>query len=114
MIDAVKYLKTFYRMCSYFGTKCMQCPLSSHHNGKFINCREFKGKYPEKAVEIVEAWAKEHPEKTYTQDLLEKFPTARLGTSNTPLACRREIYGAESPSKCSGDCIDCWEEPMEG
>ena len=114
MIDAVKFLKTLYRMCGYYTTNCGQCPLSSWNNDENIGCRELKEKYPEKAVEIVKAWAKEHPEKTYVQDLMEKFPNMALNDVGIPCPCRAYLYNKEN--KCihhNGNCAECWNEPME-
>ena len=48
---------------------CRDCPL--------IIAVNWKLNYPEKAVEIVEKWAKENPVKTYLSVLLEKLPKCR-------------------------------------
>ena len=114
MNGAVKFLKARYRMCDYYTMNCGQCPLSSCNNGANIRCRDFEKKHPEKAVEKVEAWAKVHPEKTYRQDLQEKFPNMALNDVGVPYPCRAYLYHNEY--KCThstGNCKDCWNEPME-
>jgi hypothetical protein len=115
MNEKAKFLKSFIRMCDSYGTNCNLCVLSSTNNGKNCNCRDFRRKYPEKAVEIIEAWAKEHPEKTYMQDFLEKFPDATMHScGECPAACRAKIYGTSCPNSLSFYCVKCWNEPMEG
>lgn len=65
------------------------------------------------AIENLQKWSNEHPEKTYAQDFFEKFPKAPIDKSfkeKCPWVCRMGIYGGE----CSGiECDECWNEPME-
>ena len=35
---------------------------------------------------IIDKWCAEHPQKTYLQDFLEKFPNAKLDDDGEPLA----------------------------
>jgi len=71
-MDAVKYIKEFNRMVQlrengYCKILCNNCPISKamdEINGKYDGCTGFMRLYPEKAVEIVEQWAKDHPRKT--------------------------------------------------
>jgi hypothetical protein len=111
-MDAVKFLKAKARMCeSYSITKCPECSLHKQNNGEDINCIDFIKQYPDKAVEFVGVWYDEHPEKTYMQDFLEKFPDAPLDKGGLmPCACRKYIYGGMCPT---GLCTDCWNESME-
>ena len=111
-MDAVTYLKIEKRMCE---GRCEDCPLSSFHNGTNLMCSTFAHTNPEKAVELVEKWAKEHPLKTYKDDFLEKHPKARLGSNDNPPICRKFIYGGEGCTKPFVDdcCASCWNEPME-
>ena len=46
------------RMCK----NCPVCPLNEAAINLFIDCKRFEREYPEKAVALVENWAKEHPE----------------------------------------------------
>ena len=91
---------------------CWLCPLSDHKNGMGIGCRELEWRYPEKAEDIVKQWAKEHPAKTYAQDFFSKFPRALKETSGEPRVCRKYVY--EGDCRCGDNCVDCWNEPMEG
>ena len=114
-MDAVKFLKEMERMCdsymnhTYSSGDCMECPFSISKDTCLVGdmCHE-----PEKAVEIVEQWSKERPQKTYKDDFLEKFPNADRYETGLPMHCRNGIYGLGS---CASDsCEDCWNEPMEG
>lgn len=44
---------------------CSNCPLCSINNNKGQSCTAFEMLYPEKAIEIVQKWSDEHPQKTY-------------------------------------------------
>lgn len=111
MNDKARILRDYARFCgSQKG--CFVCKMRIIKTGE-LSCSYRLLKNPEKAVEIIEAWAKEHPEKTYIQDFLEKFPNAKLNNSKIPTACRDEIYG--DSGNCEGKhCNKCWNEPMEG
>ena len=62
------------------------------------------------AMETVQKWSDEHPEKTYAQDFFEKFPKAQSNSDGAPHVCRKRIYGGECPDI---ECYECWNEPME-
>ena len=112
-MDAVTYLKIEKRLCDGM---CKDCPLSSDINGTNLVCTSFAHNNPEKAVELLEKWEKEHPQRTYMQDFLEKHPNAQRYTNEEPCACRCEVYGGKCPSREAAlelDCIKCWNEPME-
>lgn len=106
MNEKANILRDRARMCE--GGFCSRCEISAIDEK--LCCYEIHKKYPEKVVEVVEAWAKAHPEKTYKQDFLEKFPEATLSKTSHPLICRRMVYGGECPF---GDCNECWNEAMK-
>ena len=115
-MDAIEYLKQKKRMTKKKPTgcctlHCSECPLFTRNNGMNYECGELETLYPEKAIEIVEQWAQEHPVKTYAQDFFEKFPDAPKGPSGVPKADRCDIYGFESPT-CEYNCVVCWNLPM--
>ena len=56
-MEAVEFFKNYNRMCSTID-KCSECPAVN------MKCCELTTDEPEKLVEIVEQWAKEHPEET--------------------------------------------------
>lgn len=55
-MEAVEFLRNYNRMCSTID-KCSECPAVN------MKCCELSTDEHEKLVEIVEKWAKEHPEK---------------------------------------------------
>lgn len=108
---AVNYITERNRMCRC--NDCKECHMANHKNGKSLSCTLFAGYYPDKAVEIVQKWSDEHPQKTYAEDFFEKFPNAPKEDDGTPKSCWRNIYG-------DGNCVDighrckmCWNRIME-
>ena len=78
-MDAVKYLKEAYRMCETI-KNCTICPFKEYKITvpcKFTS-ESLEQINPEKAVEIVEKWAEEHPAKTRQSEFLKMFPNVRL------------------------------------
>lgn len=70
-MDAVKYVKTLYRLCkSQDG--CSECVLESEDG-----CIAAANRYDKNAVPIVKQWAKEHPTKTRQSEFLKMFPNAK-------------------------------------
>lgn len=107
-MDAVKYLKERSRMCDTFGLSCSGCPLGN----SVEDCDDLQRERPEKAVEIVEKWSAENPQKTMLQDFLEKYPNARVDSKGRPVSCPVNLG---YPTDCkSVKCSDCWNRPLEG
>ena len=52
------------------------------NSGLEVDCQKIESFYPEKAVEIVEKWAAEHPKKTRQSEFLKMFPRAPLNPMN--------------------------------
>ena len=78
-MDAVEFLKEKSRMCNTFnlcdgGGYKETCEL--YKEG--LTCADYTNDYPEKAVEIVERWAKEHPKKTRQSKFLKVFPKVSM------------------------------------
>lgn len=73
-MDAVEYVKTQFRMCRSKDS-CSECPLQDKEN---CCCITDTIEYVEKAVQIVEQWAKEHPVKTRQSEFLKMFPNAAI------------------------------------
>lgn len=98
--------------------KCSGCPLSSFNNGSsdMIPCFAFEKFYPEKAIEIVQKWSDEHPQKTYLSELLERFPNAPLHVTGIPENICPFHLGLMSIDDCRNDrdCVKCWNQPIEG
>lgn len=109
-MSAREYERILHRM-----EKTQPMPEELYLHGKAVNHYEI-----DKAISIVEQWAKEHPEKkrkTYKEDFLEKFPEVQMRfdeeqTMSRPVGCRMNIYGIEGP--CTGrNCFSCWNEVIE-
>lgn len=105
-MKAVDYLKEKARMTNNCDT-CRNCPLDNVEN--MMSCVILESNYPEKAVEIVEKWAKENPVKTYLSVLLEKLPNTKLYGGSFPKFCPHTVFNTNE--KCTPDtnCKDCWE-----
>lgn len=120
MIDCsktVNFLKENDRMCHSIinGSECgTSCLLSYENNGTYCGCNEFMLHYPEKAIEIVQKWSDEHPQKTYLSELLKNHPNTLLNDDGTPTFCpyRLGLMGADDCRK-DGNCVKCWNQPIE-
>ena len=109
-MDAVTYLKDFWRLCGKYDCFRDDCPLTDEDD-----C--LSDTYPEKAVAIVENWAKEHPQKTYKDVFLEKFPNNKLFEDGCPNPCVVGMFGGECTYRHGKNdvqsCSDCWNRPYE-
>lgn len=81
-MDAVEYIKVLRRLCK-MQKICNKCPLHGEHG---CICT-YSGEDAEKAVQIVEQWAKDHPVKTRQSEFLKKFPDAYLSAITRLLPC---------------------------
>lgn len=121
MIDVVEYFKIKKIMTKNCTIACNKCDIDNACNKLGIDadgalgCSDFEMDYPEKAVEIVEKWAKEHQLKTRAQVFFEKFPDAIKNSDGKPEVCAkycglaevcRVIDNHEPPSYCK----KCWNE----
>lgn len=86
-------------------TKCSDCPLCSDNNGtsEDMSCTTFEMYYPEKAIEFVQRWSDEHPQKTFLTEFLENYPNARLRTDGTPKGTCLYDLGLMSLDDCRKD-----------
>ena len=92
---------------------CNYCPLSKHNNNTNIGCMRLEMMYPQKAVEIVQKWSDEHPQKTMLQDFLSKYPKAPFrANSPTPKLCPHNL-GYSKYNGCDESCEKCWNRPIE-
>lgn len=120
-MDAVEFLKEKDRMHEMMKGNCEKCGLSYANNGMRANCIGLFGECPEKAVEIVERWAKDHPRKTRQSEFLKMFPRADVTVDGMIAFCPENM---DSEFKCllkSGggrdQCTGCrreyWLEEVE-
>ena len=118
-MDAVKYLKEAERMCDTIGM-CECCPFGSSKAafpcGSSLSSLDTE--YPEKAVEIVEKWANEHPAKTRQSEFLKMHPNVQQDAHGiiAILPCKLNI---RYKPDCTNDsyCDKCrkeyWLEEVE-
>lgn len=92
---------------------CIDCPLSSFNNGIGIPCVNLESSYPEKAIEIVQKWSDEHPQKTYLSEFLKNYPNAPLVHDGTPEICLRKLGLTDIKTCRVGGCVECWNQPIE-
>ena len=97
-MDAVEFMKESNRMCKAFNDNCKNkdgnnfyCGLryEADKNGEL--CDAYIRNHPDKAVAIVEKWAKEHPRKTRQSELLKIFPNALKDLNGMPRLCPQEV-----------------------
>lgn len=116
----INFLMAQKRLCSSQGY-CQQrnkndnCPLYAFCNRSPNNYSVAKVK---EAIETTQKWIAEHPEKTYAQDFLEKFPKAKPDANGVPRICRIRCYGGSCQQSAifgagQKSCKDCWNEEME-
>lgn len=106
-MDAVKFLKTWSRMCN---GKCRECEYGKRSG--LDPCMIWQRVHPEEAVAIVEQWAKEHPAKTRQSVFLEQYPKAELDVFGVVTICpaplsddyRNSGGGCKHPSTA---CFEC-------
>lgn len=115
-MDAVEYLKAKARMTkrgdgAVCNISCKDCPIGIDNNGVEANCRKLESYYPEKAVEIIEQWAAEHPKKTRLSEFLKMYPNAQLrpdGMLNFDLKpCYIDPNGCNELCDKHAECEDC-------
>lgn len=113
-MDAIKFLKEKYRMTKKCRICCADCPLSSENNTTGFACSDFQGVHPEIAVSIVEKWSKEHPQETRLSQFLKCYPNAMLREDGVPMQICPWDLGISENAGCSiGNCVDCWNTPIE-
>ena len=108
-MTAIEYLKAQNRMTKKCGIDCDKCPLSSRNNEADCACLELEQDYPEKAVEIVEKWAKEHPAKTRQSEFLKMFPDSVTDRNGIIGICPRNV-NRQYYCGTYDDCEKCREK----
>lgn len=115
-MTAIEYLKAQNRMTKKCGIDCDKCPLSSRNNEADCACLELEQDYPEKAVEIVEKWAKEHPVKTRQSEFLKLFPDSEIDRNGNLYICPKNInrqYNCCDYDNCEKCRAKFWMEEIE-
>ncbi len=115
----VNFLMEWRRMCLAEHAKCKdECPFGICENGEGLGCDVFVQKLPMTAVEVVQRWSDEHPQKTRFDDLKEKYPRCLLNTGDEYPTIRPMTLGyCEGCFSCSNAARtrqSCWNEPVDG
>lgn len=113
-MDAIEFLREGERMCDYYQYKCEDCPLGDKMVAHPCNSRSdhMEREAPDKLVEIIETWSKEHPRKTRQSEFLKLFPTAEIDDNGViiinPCSIDSEKYSKNS-ELCSKyqNCYQC-------
>lgn len=97
--------------------RCTDCPLSRFNNNEKIACSELELFHSETAVQIVQRWSDEHPQKTFLTEFLKHYPNAELN-HGVPRICLKELGAISGCAKTKkGDfyisCHSCWSQPIE-
>lgn len=110
-MDALKFIKEFYRMCDYYsGGFCKGCPRKEEPG---CDSSTMSDEELAKLISDVEKWSKEHPPKTRLQDFMEKYPNAPICESGSPSACCMSLGYCQSCDDPENDCEVCWNKPVE-
>lgn len=93
--------------------QCKECPLGSRNNEAGMCCTDFEMLYPTKAIETVQKWSDEYPQRTYLSELLRTFPNAELNCNGTPkrIHCPHHL-GLKDIDNCDKGCVECWNQLM--
>lgn len=115
-MDAVEFIRERNRMCKQFSS-CAECPANGVICGTIGETND-----AERLVQIVEAWAKEHPRKTRQDEFLERWPEAQVDKDGILFICpaniaknqRGEYGGCANPME---PCPKCrrrfWQQEVE-
>lgn len=93
---------------------CDECPLYTKNNGTDVSCESFEMHYPEQAIKAVQWWSDEHPQKTFLTEFLKNYPNAELDCKGTPKRICPHELGLTDIDDCDDNCVECWDQPIEG
>ena len=112
----VNFLKELVRMCDI--CPCKDCPINELVRKDNASCGYYLSKHPEYAVETVQKWSDEHPQKTRLEDLLEKYPNIETYSGSGPNFAPYRLGYCNNCIKCHlfgyDKVRDCWDEPVDG
>lgn len=111
-MDALKFMKEFYRMCDYYsGGFCKGCPRKEEPS---CDSSTMSDEELAKLISDVEKWSKEHPQLTRLQDFREKYPNVSMEADGTPAICCIDLgYRQYDCDPLKENCVDCWNMPVE-
>lgn len=118
MIDCSKtenFIREKERICQYYTDMgCTFCVLDRNIEG--LSCSDFIVQQPKKAIEIVQKWSNEQPQRTFLTDFIEKHPKAPLD-SGYPRVCPYFLgymtdHQSDDCPYSEQDCRKCWDTPI--
>ena len=129
MIDcsrAKTFLKEWKRLCRSYEdcTTCEldNCELNNAISG--VSCNDFVLQNPQKAIELVQRWSNEHPQRTLLTEFLKNYPNAKMNDDGFPsdiVPCSLGLI--ERKDICKNRCLyfydngrpcyDCWNTPIK-
>lgn len=126
-MDAVEYIKEAKRLCrsqSICESVSGKCPLLDENGCCTSHIYILDAiEEAEKAVQIVEQWAKEHPVMTRQSEFLKKFPNADMQKISVLFPCAMDqtirptrcvkYESFSSPKKCVECRKDYWNEEVD-
>lgn len=112
---AVNFLREYKRMCDSY-EHCCQCAFNEPARSEGVSCNMYCKEHPEIAVENVQAWSDEHPQKTRLDDLLEKYPKFEVFSETGRPMYKPRMFGyCTGCSTCPNNKAEhCWNEPVDG
>ena len=121
-MNTLNYFREKNRMTDGCANPCSSCPLDDVEvSGETYECSEIELTHPDVAVEIVQKWSDEHPQKTILQDFLEKHPNAPLSDGYPCDVCPKALGyrgllcdGLPYVPVCLEHCDKrvCWNKPF--
>lgn len=104
-MDALKFIEERNRMCKLFSPGCEGCRIDEA-KPVMSECVLWMIENPEKTVEIVEQWSREHPRKTRQDVFLEHYPDAALD-DGVLRVCPRNVYKSAELNCNNTTCYFC-------
>lgn len=92
--------------------RCTDCPLSRFNNNEKIVCSELELFHSETAVQIVQRWSDEHPQRTYLTEFLKHYPNTLPDDDGTPKGVCLYALGLINKDDCDNNCVKCWTQPI--
>lgn len=114
--NTVNFFKEVKRICDKYVPYCAVCPLDATDKG--LTCHSFFRHCSREAIEIVQKWSDEHPQKTrleyLKESIPEKYPNANI---DVLLECLCVVgLGYPRPEGCPAEfglpCEECWNMPV--
>lgn len=104
------------RICQYYTDMgCKFCVLNRTIEG--LTCSGFIAQHPLEAIDIVQKWSNEHPQRTFLTDFIEKHPNAPLDNGYPRFVCPYYLgymtdHQSDDCPYSEKDCRKCWDTPV--